>query len=216
MLISWAAIAVAIALAVGVIFYQNGKITDLKKVIEEMTEDPVVIDPITPEIDLAVIDAELKEIGELATMEYMYTNAARFTDSKQIKNWNIPFTQKSFIVKWNGEIKAGVDVDGIRTKVNKIEKVLAVCIPEAKILSHDPDEENTELLDEKSGLFNPISVKDKIKFDATMVEEMEQRAIERGLLEKAQENAEAVILNILEANPAIKGTYSIKFEVIKK
>ena len=188
----------------------------MKKVIEEMTEDPVVIDPITTEIDLAVIDAELKEIGELATMKYMYTNAARFTDSKQIKNWNIPFTQKSFIVKWNGEIKAGVDVDGIRTKVNKIEKVLAVCIPEAKILSHDLDEENTELLDEKSGLFNPISVKDKIKFDATMVGEMEQRAVERGLLEKAQKNAEAVILNILEANPAIKGTYSIKFEVIKK
>lgn len=215
-LISWAAVAVAVALSVGIIVYQNGKISDLKDQIDKLIVTPVVIEPVTPVIDLAVIDTELKEIGELATMNYLYTNAAQFTDSKQIKNWNIPFTQKSFIVKWNGEIKAGVDVNGISTKLDKGDKVLTVCIPEAKILSHDPDEENAELLDEKSGLFNPISVEDKIKFDATMVEEMEKRAIEQGLLEKAQENAETVILNLLEANPAIKGTYSIEFEVVKK
>ena len=76
-----------ILLLLVIIFIQNARINQL----EEEKINPVV-DPISPTISLDIINAELKEIGELATMEYMYTNAAKFSDAKKIKNWNIPFT----------------------------------------------------------------------------------------------------------------------------
>ena len=56
---------------------------------------------------------------------------------------------------------------------------------------------------------------DKIKFDAATEEAMKQRAIENGLLEKAQANAEEILLRLLQANPAIGTEYTIEFVTIK-
>lgn len=81
-------------------------IEEQKKQIQELIETPIVVSPVNPEIQLDIIYSEINEIGELATMEYLFTDAAEFTDSRQIKNWNIPFTEKSFILKWDGVIKS--------------------------------------------------------------------------------------------------------------
>ncbi|MDY3771638.1 MAG: DUF4230 domain-containing protein [Candidatus Faecousia sp.] len=40
---------------------------------------------------------------------------------------------------------------------------------------------------------------------------MRQRAIDNGILEKARENAERIIENLLTANPAVKENYTIVF-----
>lgn len=211
-LITVGVIAAIIILAVVVIVIQSKKIKEMDSRISELINEPAISEPVTPEISLDIINAEIREIGELATMEYIYTNAAKFTDSRQIKDWNIPFTEKSFIIKWDGVIKAGIDVTQITTELDNTNKTIIIYLPEAEILSHDTNEDSVEILDESNGLFNSVSIKDKVQFDAETVKEMEERAIENGLLTKAQENAEEIILKLISAIPGVE-EYTIVFEV---
>lgn len=207
------AVVIFVALIAAIaIMTQKKKIDALGQTIEEMLHQPGVTESVSAEINMDVINMEIKKIGELATMEYMYTNAARFSDAKQIKDWNIPFTEKSFILKWDGSIKAGIDVSKITTTLDKASRVLIVYLPRAEILSHETYAESIEVLDENDNVFNPIRIEDKVLFDAETKQAMELRAVENGLLEKAQKNAEQVIFRLLDANPGIERNYSIEFE----
>lgn len=216
------AVIIAILLAmVAVIVYQGKKvktreaeIEELKRQVEEILVNPIVVNPVSPEIVLQTASEEIKEIGELITAEYLYTNAARFTDSKEVFGFTVPGTKKGFTMMWDGVIKAGVDIEKIYVARGDEEYSIKVFLPEAEILASDVFEESVEVLDEKSGLFNPIRVEDKVEFDQKTEETMKQRAIENGLLEQAQENAETVLTRLLNANPDIKKDYTVEFEII--
>ena len=98
--------------------------------IPQLIETPIVVSPASPKIDLDIIYSQINDIGELATIEYLFTDAVEFRNSKQIKGWNIPFTEKSFILKWDGVIKAGVKLDQVSIQINESDKKLSLlCLP---------------------------------------------------------------------------------------
>ncbi len=186
-------------------------IAEKEKRIEELLNEPAVVNPVSPKISLEKVYSEVKNIGELATIEYLFTDAGKFSESSQIKNWNIPFTEKSFILKWNGTIKAGIDIEKISIEVDESDKRIVVTVPQATILTYETDVNSTELLDEKNNIFNPVTIDDKLKFDIKTQEAITERAIENGLLEKAQDNAQDVLLRLLTFDPAIGNEYTIEF-----
>lgn len=185
----------------------------LKDEIDYMVHNPVVIDPVTPEIDLKLLESEILSIGELATTEYLFTNAARFSDAKGESGLAIWVTEKAFVVRWDGAVKAGINLELVDIKVNEEDKRIAVFVPQAEVLSYEVFTDTVEVLDEKNNLFNPISIEDKTKFDAATEQEMIQRAIDNCLLEKAQENAERILRELLLTNEAIGNAYEISFTV---
>lgn len=193
-------------------------IEELKDELEEARQEAkdlvAAYEKASKEVDIGVIKTEIKEIGELATIEYLYTDANRFSDPKKIFDFEIPFTTKSFIVKWDGIIKAGIEVGEVTVELNEEKKEIIVGLSEAKILSHELDENSFETLDESSGLFNPIKVEDVHTLEAVGKEAMEQRAMENGLLEKAGKNAEEVLSNLILSMPNVAGNYTIVFEEI--
>lgn len=191
----------------------NAEIVQLKDEIQGMMDNPVLLEPVAPKIDLDLLHSEIADIGELATLEYLFTDAARFSDSKQIKNWNIPFTEKSFTLKWNGTIKVGVNLEEVTFEVHEDDPVIVVTMPPAQILSYEIDESSVEILDEKNNIFNSISVDDKIAFDESTKNAMIARAIENGILDKALINAQIMIGNIISVDPAIEGQYHIEFVI---
>ena len=188
--------------------------------IKELEEEAIVVNPVAPEIVLQIINSEIREIGELATVEYMYTDAGRYSHSHTFfEIFDLPFTEKYFTMKWDGIIKAGIDVTKITTEIIQTDQetqVLRVYIPKAKILSHDPDKESIEIFDEHDGLFNPVSASDQVEFDVKNEKAMEERAIENGLLEKAEKNAKEIILRLLNANPDIKEYYRVEFKELQE
>lgn len=219
------AVVAVVLLMVSVLFYGRSQgtkkaeeeIAELMKMIEEqneqiqkMIEQPVVVNDVSPQIILQKIQSELSDISELASIQYLYTDAAKFTDSRQIKNWNIPFTEKSFVLKWSGTIKAGVNLEKIDIDVKEHEKKVVISMPAAEILSYETG--IVEVLDEKNNIFNSISVDDKIEFDAETEEEMKQTAIENGILLHAQANAEDIIKRLIMINPELE-EYEIAFKV---
>ena len=80
-------------------------------------------------------------------------------------------------------------------------------------MSYEINNNSVEILDEKSGLFNPIKIDDKVKFDRESEYDMKNRAVKSGLLKKAEQSAEKVIANLLTA--AIKDAdYTFEFEFV--
>lgn len=205
-----------------VVFFKGYKSVNEKyeAVIKELEEEkernsePVVQEEEPKEVDIDLINSEIRDIGELATIEYLYTDAGKFEDSAKMFGKEIPFsfTTKSFIAKWDGVIKAGVKVDNIIVEVNDYDKEIVVRIPEAEILSHEVDGESIETLDEKDGFFNPIKVDDIREFDAISKETMEQKAVENGILEKAFENAKNIIYKIIDTDLVEELKYNITFK----
>ena len=100
-------------------------------------------------------------------------------------------------------------------EVDKSGKKIFVSIPSASILSYEVDNDSVELLDEKNNIFNRISVDDKIDFDASTEEAIKNRAIENGILEKAQKNAEDILTRLIQSDPAVSSNYTIEFSVIQ-
>ena len=96
----------------------------------------------TAKIDTVVLQNQLSEIRELATVTYAYTNMAQFESSNDFYGVKIPFTTKSFILTYDGTVKAGVDLDGAEVSVSGT--TVTITLPEAEILSgmviHRPED----------------------------------------------------------------------------
>lgn len=192
-----------------------------KSIIGELEEenkrlsDPIVQYEIASrEVDIELIRSEIQDIGELVSIEYLYTDAGKFEDAAKLFGKEIPFsfTTKSFIAKWDGIIKAGINVDEVTIACDDTKKEIIVHVPDAKIISHELDEESIQTLDEKNGLFNTIKVDDIREFDAISKEAMEQRAIENGLLDRAYENAKTIIYKLIDTGAVAELEYTITFE----
>lgn len=219
-------VAAIVVIALGIFYkgYSSAKekyeatIKQLEEEVNRLSEPVAVYEEAAQEIDIAVINAEIRDIGELATIEYLYTDAGKFEDPAELFGKEIPFsfTTKSFIAKWDGSIKAGVDISKVTAEVNETEKEIVVHIPKAEILSHVVDDESIETLDEKDGLFNKLKIEDIRAFDANSKDAMERRAIENGLLEKALENAKAIIYKLIDNDIVKELGYNITFEVIEE
>lgn len=223
--IKWGIIA-GIIIAILVVIFVRGYSSAQKKYekiiqkletqIDELSDPILSYTAVSKEAMLDIVKKEISGIGELATVEYMYTDAGRFEDFKQLFGMNIPFTKKSFIAKWDGIIKAGVDIEKIEVEIDEKNKVIHVAVPRAGILSHEIKTESIETLDEQNGLFNEIQVEDVRNFDAITKEAMEERAIENGILEKAQTNAGNILAKLINNNVVEEEGYTVQIRVMEE
>ena len=153
----------------------------------------------TAKIDTVVLQNQLSEIRELATVTYAYTNMAQFESSNDFYGVKIPFTTKS------GTVKAGVDLDGAEVSVSGT--TVTITLPEAEILSHEIDEDSMEVFDEKTSIFNPFTVEDFPSFQSDQKAAMEEKALSRGLLAEARAKAVSSVEQLFAA--ALPDTYTV-------
>lgn len=159
-------------------------------------------------ISLSVIESKLQAINELATMEYIYTDAGRFEETEKTFIFK---STKSFVAKWDGVIKAGIDIKDVKLSINEENKEISVSMPKANILSHEIKAETAKVLNEENGVFNKIEVKDVNQLYAKSKMHMEARAIENGILEKAHDNAKITIENLILTIPDVAANYTVAF-----
>lgn len=151
----------------------------------------------TTELDAVVLENQLTGISELASVTYSYTNMAQFKNSSEFYGMKVPFTTKSFILTYDGVIKAGADLSAAEVRVSGT--AVTVKLPEAAILSHEIDEDSVEVFDEKTSIFNPFTVKDMAAFQADQKQAMEAKALDKGLLTEAAEKAKISVEALLSA-----------------
>ena len=113
-------------------------------------------------ITSTTIKNQLTEINELALYSYDYSKVGKFSNKLSFNGWKIPLTQKTFIITYNGSIKAGIDLKQAKISIDNDQ--LNITLPAAKILSHEIDENSIEVYDESSNIFNQISINDYKSF----------------------------------------------------
>lgn len=161
-------------------------------------------------VSAELISQRLDDIGELATVEYHYTNAGKYENQADFYGWKVPFTKKSFFVCYDGSMKAGFDVQDMDVEVSR--KQITIILPPAHILSHEIDRDSIEVLDETKNIFNQISITEYNDFCADQMDKTEQKAVEKGLLQEAQQRAQKVILDVLEVAGITEEDWQIEFQ----
>ena len=155
-----------------------------------------------PIITSDLISQRLAAISELATVEYHYTNMGKFENQVDFYGWKVPLTKKSFIVSYDGVIKAGIDLSALTVDVSGA--AVTVTLPEAKLLSHQMDEDSLQIFDETKNIFNPLQISDYTGFTADQKQAVEAKAVEKGLLTEAGAKAREAVDQLLALMPGLE------------
>lgn len=139
-----------------------------------------------------------ENIGELAT-QAAYTTIVEDTDvSRELFGVSIPFTQSKLIYSYDVVVKAGLDFDQVKWKVNESE--IRVSMPEIRILSSEIQFDSFQTYYENESIFRPVKIDENNQAIQEMVKKAETTAVENGLLENARENAEMMIKGFIYQN----------------
>lgn len=169
--------------------------------------------PITVEkaISAQVISDGLRELGRLVTEEYYFTDVLSYSSAlKFLGTFNVPFTTSGFLVSYDGVVTAGVDFEKIEVVKDEDAKRITVHLPAPEIMNVDIDPESFVLHAEKTGLGNPISISDFNQSLAELESSAREKAVEKGLLGRAGENAEKVISHFVDSLLE-SGTYTVRY-----
>lgn len=151
------------------------------------------------EINSEILQDGVRELGLLVTDEYYFTEVVSYSSIKKLWKLDLGITESSYLASYDGIVRAGVDLSAASIEKNDDQKRITVTLPAAEITSIDIDPETFQLYSEKAGLGNPISAED---FNNSLVEleaTAREKALERGLLERADENAKALVRNVIGA-----------------
>ena len=162
------------------------------------------------EVTSDIVKEQLVSVKELTTLKYRYTNVGSFENDNEFYGIKIPFTTKKFIISYDGEISAGIDLDKAKVDINDEKKAINISLPQAKILSHQIDEDSLTIFDEKESIFNQLKIKDFSEFRKNEMKKTEQELLEKGFLEEARDKSKDAIIEILNINPLIKDEYTVK------
>ncbi len=135
-------------------------------------------------------------IQELALVKYNYSGVIGYKDFLKILKMNVPLTEKSFLLKYNGYIKAGVDFENMKVEVSG--KDVHISLPRAKILDVSIDEKSIKVYNESMNAFNPLTISDYNKAIVREKETMSDSAISQGILRDAAKHAEIVLTTIMK------------------
>ena len=180
---------------------QQTMIEKLEELLNVKVPDPVI----TP----ANINEQLNSVQELVTKEYIYTNASRREANKTwLWGWDMPFSDTNLLVTYDGTIKAGINLSKIKPAVDEEKRTITILLPKSEILSHDLPTETIKVLEVKNNLFNEITFDNYNEFIAAEKKVMEQKAIDRGLLTDATNEAKTIIRESLNLLPGMD-TYEL-------
>lgn len=206
------------AVIVGLGFLWKGAAEKQEKLTEQLEYQQDLIDALekkvgkdsdsshetVPVITSETVKSQLNSLQDLVTQEYIYTNADKEESEKTwIFGWTRPFSSKSIMITYDGTIKAGIDLGAIEVSVNEDSKTITVSLPDSTVLENNIPPDTVTVLEVKNGLFNEVTIDNYNEFVDHQKEVMEQKAIDRGLLTKADEEAAKAVRALLSTMPGI-------------
>lgn len=154
---------------------------------------------IEKEISVDTVEDGLRDMGILITDEYYFTEVVSFSSVKKFFKTDIKlaFTESSYLAGYDGVITAGPDFTATRVEKDEAAKTVTVILPKSQIRNVDINPDSFKLFSEKQGFTNPLSASD---FNSSLIElenTARQKALEKGILQRADENAVAIVTNFI-------------------
>ena len=147
-----------------------------------------------------IIKNQILSVKELTTLKYKYTNVGSFENQQEFYGMKLPFTQKKFIISYDGEVNAGINLEEAQVSLNEADKKINIQI----------DEGSLTIFDEKNSIFNQVEVKDFSDFRKDEMKKIEKELEEKGFLEEEKKKTKEAIVEILKINPLLE-EYTIEF-----
>ena len=143
-----------------------------------------------------IVESRINEISELATVSYRYKDVLQLRDHKEFNGVKIPFSEKSFILVYKGEVKAGIDLSDIEIEVDDSNNVKIIC-QSSKILTHTIDENSIQVVDENDGFLNELKYEDFFQVISEKKIMMEKELDNEGFLKQGNDQIEKVLQTLL-------------------
>lgn len=162
----------------------------------------------------ATIQSSFNDVAELSTQEYDFTDVGKYSeDNKEVLGVEVPLTGSSFLVTYSGTVKAGIkDASAVTVDVDDSSRTVTVTAPAVQVLSTSIDPDTVTTYDQSLNPLNQTEVSDVTGFLSDQEQVEEDKAAAGGLLTKAQDRAEALLAEQVEAT--LKGSdqedYTVK------
>jgi len=183
----------------------------VKNLNAKQEETDKLIKNSVPVITSQLLQEQMEPLADLVTQQYIYTNADGMeADQTWIFGWTRPFSSKKIVIKYDGTIKAGVDLSQATIDVG--DGLVTVTLPPSRITENDIPQESISVLELRDGLFNEVTFDDYNEFVSQQKIVMEQKVIERGLLDDADKEAKKIVESFLSNLPGMTG-YNVQVKV---
>ena len=146
----------------------------------------------------STVSESILQILQLSTLEYNYTDVVSYKESSTYKDMVIPFTEKRFMIKYTGYLKAGSDLSNIEIATPDSETV-HITIDHAAITDNVINEEDIYVYDEKGSLFNTLKIADVYDVMVEEKQKTQEKLIENGFLKEADQRSKDLMTEVLKA-----------------
>lgn len=147
-----------------------------------------------------ILDFGFKNVGELVTQEWYGRILEDSSDARKIfKKISIPFTTSRLIFSLDVEVLAGIDFRKIEYKISKDYSEITVFLPKAKVYKYYQVPKTFKTYLDEESIFTNISSEKRHELEDVIVEKGKKKALDSGLLEKADNNAKILVEQMIKA-----------------
>lgn len=141
------------------------------------------------------IEASFDQVAELSVEEYVYSNVGSYDkEGLTLRGFEVPFTGRNFLVTYDGTVSAGVrDVTRIVVDIDDLSRTITVRVPKVEVLSSTIDSSSVTDHDQSMNPLNQVRVDDVTRFISEQERLAQEKAVERGLLDRASARVEELL-----------------------
>ena len=186
------------------------QLTEQPKETESSALDAIPVEE-EQTIDVTVVEERIRSLGLLVTQEYDFKDVIDYSEAKTLLGWTLPGTTSRFLASYEGNVQAGIDFEEVEVRKDDDSRTVTVVLPAAEILNVTIDNDSLEVYEEIDGWGTDISVEDFNSSQTELKEKARESAIEKGLLTKADQNAQTIVGNLV-SSLVDEAAYSISIE----
>ena len=146
-------------------------------------------------VSAQTVEDGLRDMGVLVTQEYYFTEVIEYSKTDKFL-WLFNSTS-STMLSYEGRIGAGVDFGKIGIQIDPGTDTVTVTVPPASIQYTELDQDSLVVYSEKNSLGNKLGIKEFNDAQNDLKTAATEKALQRGLLDKAAENAQNLIRNFI-------------------
>ena len=151
----------------------------------------------SPSVSTPAVITQIRQLNQLATVRFSVQRVVGLTEPK------IPLGEESILLIVQGDVQAGVDLADLRREDVVLSGTRAlVRLPPPKVLTSYLDESQTKIWDRHVTWWTPwVPYNPDLEHRARLqaLDEIRKAAINMGILDRAAQNAESAIRQVLAA-----------------
>ena len=147
----------------------------------------------------SVIYEDIRDVCELALVRENFKSVVSVDVDKKLPFFgvHIPGTSRKFLMDYSGTIVCGFDLTGVN--ISRDGNKVNIVLPQSRIMDIYADVNSFNIHMQDAGLLAAnIKIEEQNEWVAADVDEHGRRAIQKGLLHRANENARQLLLSRIE------------------